>query len=194
MLHPAVLGAAAWADACVAGQVMRDPVVAADGHTYERAGAERWFARHGAVSMVTGAPLPHTHLVPNQARCRLPPAPNPLASLPLHRPYSLRLPFSHGPNPDRSSPPCSPIAAPSQLQDDACTVAISCRPRPLICALPLPPSLLPKARNDWRRRRRRQAVRLLIVRARPDVSLAPWRPAAPPPPGGRCAAAAGGRS
>ncbi len=46
---------------------MRDPVVAADGHTYERAGAERWFARHGAVSMVTGAPLPHTHLVPNQA-------------------------------------------------------------------------------------------------------------------------------
>ena len=46
---------------------MRDPVVAADGHTYERAGAERWFARHGAVSMVTGAALPHTHLVPNQA-------------------------------------------------------------------------------------------------------------------------------
>jgi hypothetical protein len=47
---------------------MRDPVVAADGHTYERAGAERWFARHGAVSMVTGAPLPHANLVPNQAR------------------------------------------------------------------------------------------------------------------------------
>ncbi len=47
--------------------MMRDPVVAADGHTYERAGAERWFAGHGAVSMVTGAPLPHAHLVPNQA-------------------------------------------------------------------------------------------------------------------------------
>ncbi len=50
-----------------AGQVMRDPVAAADGHTYERAGAERWFAQHGAVSMVTGAALPHMHLVPNQA-------------------------------------------------------------------------------------------------------------------------------
>jgi hypothetical protein len=55
------------ADRVRAGQVMRDPVVAADGHTYERAGAERWFAQHGAVSMVTGAPLPHVHLVPNQA-------------------------------------------------------------------------------------------------------------------------------
>ncbi len=32
-------------------------MVAADGHTYERAGAERWFARHGAVSMATGAAL-----------------------------------------------------------------------------------------------------------------------------------------
>ena len=49
--------------------VMRDPVVAANRHTYERAGAERRFARHGAVSMVTGAALPHrahTHLVPNR--------------------------------------------------------------------------------------------------------------------------------
>jgi hypothetical protein len=55
------------------GQVMRDPVVAADGHTYERAGVEEWFAAHGAVSMVTGASLPHTRLVPNQAS--LPPLP-----------------------------------------------------------------------------------------------------------------------
>ncbi len=61
---------------------MRDPVVAADGHTYERAGAERWFARHGAVSMVTGAPLPHAHLVPNQARVARPPPPSPRSPLP----------------------------------------------------------------------------------------------------------------
>ena len=47
-------------------QVMRDPVVAADGLTYERAGMERWIAARGAVSMVSGAPMPHAALVPNQ--------------------------------------------------------------------------------------------------------------------------------
>ena len=50
------------------GQVMRDPVVAGDGFTYERAALERWLAARGAVSPVTGAPLPHPHIVPNQAR------------------------------------------------------------------------------------------------------------------------------
>jgi hypothetical protein len=61
---------------------MRDPVVAADGHTYERAGAERWFATHGAVSMVTGALLPNAHLVPNQARQATPPPTAPSVTLP----------------------------------------------------------------------------------------------------------------
>ena len=41
-----------------------DPVVAADGHTYERAAAEMWLQTQ-TTSPVTGATLPHTRLVPN---------------------------------------------------------------------------------------------------------------------------------
>lgn len=47
-------------------EVMRDPVVAGDGFTYDRAGIERWLAARGPVSMVTGAPMPHALLIPNQ--------------------------------------------------------------------------------------------------------------------------------
>ena len=49
-------------------QVMRDPVVAGDGFTYERDALERWLTARGAVSPVTGAPLPHPNITPNQAR------------------------------------------------------------------------------------------------------------------------------
>ena len=39
-----------------------DPVVAADGESYERAAIETWFAPHGAVSPATGAPLADANL------------------------------------------------------------------------------------------------------------------------------------
>jgi hypothetical protein len=53
---------------------MRDPVLAADGHTYERATVERCFSLHGPVSPLTGAPLSHTQLIPNQVQPLPPPS------------------------------------------------------------------------------------------------------------------------
>jgi hypothetical protein len=47
-------------------ETMADPVVAADGQTYERAHISRWFESHD-VSPVTNQPLSHKHLVPNLA-------------------------------------------------------------------------------------------------------------------------------
>ena len=49
---------------------MRDPVVTADGQTYERAAIHNWLEKQRArrlpcTSPLTGAPLPHTELVPN---------------------------------------------------------------------------------------------------------------------------------
>ncbi len=41
-----------------------DPVVAADGHTYEKAAVIQWLQRSDK-SPVTGHQLPHTRLVPN---------------------------------------------------------------------------------------------------------------------------------
>ena len=49
---------------------MKDPVIAADGQTYERAAVEWWLASLGAVqpqSLVTGELLDHLHLLPNLA-------------------------------------------------------------------------------------------------------------------------------
>lgn len=50
-------------------ELMEDPVVCADGHTYERSAIEAWLHVHGSnsTSPVTGLPLAHTHLVPNFA-------------------------------------------------------------------------------------------------------------------------------
>lgn len=45
---------------------MRDPVVAADGHTYDRAAIQHWLSAHH-TSPLTGAALPHRHLTPNYA-------------------------------------------------------------------------------------------------------------------------------
>ena len=42
-----------------------DPVVAADGESYERDAMEAWLAQKGAVSPVTGQPLPSRDLTPN---------------------------------------------------------------------------------------------------------------------------------
>ncbi len=43
---------------------MVDPIIAADGHTYERAAMQSWLKRH-CTSPVTGAALAHANLVPN---------------------------------------------------------------------------------------------------------------------------------
>jgi len=44
---------------------MQDPVMAADGHSYERTAIERWFAQGGTLSPMTGAALAHFQLTPN---------------------------------------------------------------------------------------------------------------------------------
>jgi hypothetical protein len=46
---------------------MEDPVVVADGHSYERRAIEAWFARGHRRSPRTNVPLPHPVLVPNHA-------------------------------------------------------------------------------------------------------------------------------
>lgn len=46
--------------------IMVDPVVAADGHTYERAAFQEWLL-HSFMSPVDKTPLKHTRLVSNQA-------------------------------------------------------------------------------------------------------------------------------
>ena len=42
-----------------------DPVVAADGHSYERSGIQRWFAEGKRSSPMTGLQLDHLFLTPN---------------------------------------------------------------------------------------------------------------------------------
>ena len=44
--------------------VMVDPVIAADGHTYERTAIQHWL-QGSSLSPVTRGKLPHTRLVPN---------------------------------------------------------------------------------------------------------------------------------
>jgi hypothetical protein len=56
----------------IGATMMRDPVVAADGHSYERAAITKWMGRAkpaGAAptSPKTGLPLAHPELVPNFA-------------------------------------------------------------------------------------------------------------------------------
>ena len=46
--------------------VMRDPVIAADGHTYERSAIEQWFVSN-VSSPKTGLPLYSTNLISNIA-------------------------------------------------------------------------------------------------------------------------------
>ncbi|EOD10418.1 hypothetical protein EMIHUDRAFT_60189, partial [Emiliania huxleyi CCMP1516] len=47
-------------------EVMSDPVMAADGHSYERKQIERWLATK-STSPMTGETLQHTHTFPNHA-------------------------------------------------------------------------------------------------------------------------------
>ena len=46
-------------------ELMTQPVILADGFTYDRASIEAWLARGKTTSPTTGAPLEHTHLTPN---------------------------------------------------------------------------------------------------------------------------------
>jgi hypothetical protein len=46
-------------------EVMKDPVITADGQTYERSEIERWFALGNRTSPLTAAELPSTNLTPN---------------------------------------------------------------------------------------------------------------------------------
>jgi hypothetical protein len=46
---------------------MVDPVVTADGHSFERRAIGDWFGRGHVKSPMTGAPLEHTALAPNHA-------------------------------------------------------------------------------------------------------------------------------
>ena len=43
---------------------MEDPVIAADGHTYEKLAMQKWLQQH-QTSPVTGKALTHVRLVPN---------------------------------------------------------------------------------------------------------------------------------
>ena len=44
--------------------LMRDPVIAADGHTYERHAMQEWLTHHSS-SPVTGLQLSHKRLISN---------------------------------------------------------------------------------------------------------------------------------
>ena len=48
-------------------ELMREPVVCADGHTYEKAAIEAWFLEDKSTSPKTGLALDSKHLVPNFA-------------------------------------------------------------------------------------------------------------------------------
>jgi hypothetical protein len=48
-------------------EVMREPVITADGQTYERTEIHKWFALGNRTSPLTGAELPSTNLTPNIA-------------------------------------------------------------------------------------------------------------------------------
>ena len=52
------------ADVCHMQVAMMDPVIAADGHTYERTAVQHWL-QGSSLSPVTGDKLPHNRLVPN---------------------------------------------------------------------------------------------------------------------------------
>mmetsp|Transcript_28702 Transcript_28702/g.81112 ORF Transcript_28702/g.81112 Transcript_28702/m.81112 type:complete len:226 (+) Transcript_28702:83-760(+) len=51
----------------ITGELFRDPVMCADGHTYERGAIEDWFSRGYSTSPLTNEGLEHTRLLPNHA-------------------------------------------------------------------------------------------------------------------------------
>ena len=51
----------------ISHEIMADPHMAADGHTYEKEAIAAWFATGKRTSPRTGSELAHTHLMPNFA-------------------------------------------------------------------------------------------------------------------------------
>jgi len=49
----------------ITGELYVDPVICADGHTYERDAIEDWFGRGNRTSPLTNEQLPHLQLIPN---------------------------------------------------------------------------------------------------------------------------------
>lgn len=49
----------------ITSEIMKDPVTAADGHSYENRAIKDWFERGNKLSPVTGEPLPNLDLKPN---------------------------------------------------------------------------------------------------------------------------------
>jgi sacsin len=47
--------------------MMTDPVVVADGHSYDRDNIQAWFSQGKRTSPLTNARLPNTDLLPNRA-------------------------------------------------------------------------------------------------------------------------------
>ncbi|CAH0368980.1 unnamed protein product [Pelagomonas calceolata] len=52
---------------CITTEVMSDPCMAADGHTYERCAIDQWFATGARTSPTTNEPLASLQLIPNHA-------------------------------------------------------------------------------------------------------------------------------
>lgn len=51
--------------------VLADPVIAADGHTYERSAMEQWVAAYKTSPGATGQLLTHTHTPGNKHGCQV---------------------------------------------------------------------------------------------------------------------------
>ena len=49
----------------ISGRLFHDPVVTADGHSYEKQEIDKWFKMGSSNSPMTGLRLPHTHTVKN---------------------------------------------------------------------------------------------------------------------------------
>ena len=51
-------------------EMMTDPVIASDGHTYERKAILSWFSKH-TTSPMTNKELPNLNVIPNQIALKL---------------------------------------------------------------------------------------------------------------------------
>ena len=83
---------------------MNDPVICADGQTYNRSSIETWFSAGNITSPLTGAPLPHLELIPNIVLRNII-----LSHFPSLSSLSTSLPASEPES--ATSPPSSPISS-----------------------------------------------------------------------------------
>ena len=103
-------------------ELMRDPVIALDGHSYERDAITQWFGQGRIKSPLTNAPLGSRHLTPNHTLRKgksdaqfhvslcspfYIPLPHqhvpPLTSICLHLPHHSSHPSRHPPQPSTTS-------------------------------------------------------------------------------------------